>query len=628
MDRLGKVKKIKRLSLYQKFALVIILAGILPIAFLSTVILDRVFHEHTLSLRENYVQGLRYAGYSLEKLFDGYNDISKFSYYYSYTSEGSFSYAYVNYDNLRQILTGENYPEGTKEQRTTQDMQAFLRNILKMDSGIEMAHFVYADPDNRLQSYHQGVFPNFISDSELFAEQMGLAEWDRESRQLAIIPAHPFSYVQNSLNRPAHVVTIARNYYDLKGMVGNEKYLGTLYVDLNIKEIESVFNGLNLYKTGTIYLSNAAGDCLYSSDPRYTGENLLALGLLPFAESEQGLQLHEELVPFGLRLDFVLDGPILDQNMISIQRLMYGVVIVAVILLSLASISFSRRLTKPMRHMMERMGDIETGYFEGSLPVSSNDEIGQLAARFNQMSAELRNYTNQVYVSKIKQTEAEMNALKSQIYPHFLFNTMEVIRMTAISGGDEVVAGMLEALGEQMQYLIGTVGDLVPLSDELIHIEKYIYLINYRYSDKISLIVNKYGADGCYVPKLILQPLVENAYIHGMKGKNKSGIIQLNATVQGKALEITVLDNGQGMQPEEFDRMQRILDSSEPGERTDSGWRSIGLKNVHDRLRYLYGEEYGVSLYSKPGVGTVIKLKLPVQIKPKEDTNVADDSGR
>ena len=136
-------------------------------------------------------------------------------------------------------------------------------------------------------------------------------------------------------------------------------------------------------------------------------------------------------------------------------------------------------------------------------------------------------YTNQVYVSKIKQTEAEMNALKSQIYPHFLFNTMEVIRMTAISGGDEVVAGMLEALGEQMQYLIGTVGDLVPLSDELIHIEKYIYLINYRYSDKISLIVNKYGADGCYVPKHILQPLVENAYIHGMKGKNKSGIFQV-----------------------------------------------------------------------------------------------------
>ena len=113
----------------------------------------------------------------------------------------------------------------------------------------------------------------------------------------------------------------------------------------------------------------------------------------------------------------------------------------------------------------------------------SAGELGELTARFNRMTEELEHYTNQVYVARIQQTEAELTALKSQIYPHFLYNTLEVIRMTALGRQDEMVGRMVEALSDQIRYLIGTVSDVVPLRSEVDILEKYIYLINCRFDN-------------------------------------------------------------------------------------------------------------------------------------------------
>ncbi len=117
--------------------------------------------------------------------------------------------------------------------------------------------------------------------------------------------------------------------------------------------------------------------------------------------------------------------------------------------------------------MMEKMSEVESGNFDIQLPVESRDEIGILSERFNQMSSALKAYINQSYVAAIKQTEAELTALKSQIYPHFLYNTLEIIRMTALENEDVRVSEMIEALSQQIHYLIGPVQDMVSLEKEL-----------------------------------------------------------------------------------------------------------------------------------------------------------------
>lgn len=607
------------LSLYQKFALVIIMLGIMPIALLSTVILNRMFMEYERSLQESYEQGLRYVGYSLEQLFDGYNDISKFSYYYSYSSEGNFAYDFINYDNLRKILTGENYPTETRDERIRRDMDAFLRNILKINSTIEAVHFVYEPDFGKRQEFHNGNFNNRVISNELFAEMMRLESWDRDSRQLIIIPTHGFDYVRYSNKRTEMVFTVARNYYNLTGQVGRESYVGTLFVDYDVRQIANIVEDIDLYNRGTLYICNDAGDCFYSTDADMVGKSLDLTGMQEHAPENGGLLLSNDVPKYGLSVYFTTGEPLVDGRMLGIQRIMYIVVGLAVVTLSLGSVVFSSRLTKPIRTIMKQMGQIETGQFKGELPVTSHDEIGRLSARFNQMSRELENYTNQVYMARIRQTEAELTALKSQIYPHFLYNTLEVIRMTAISEKNDKVANMVEALGGQIRYLIGTAGDIVPLSMETSNLDKYIYLINCRFNNKVTFTVDNGGLGQRYIPKLILQPIVENAFLHGIKPKDGTGRIHLTAALHDGDMEITVLDNGVGIDDDAMKRIETLLKSSLPGNRTEEGWESIGLKNVHDRLRFLYGERYGVTLFSSQATGTAVKITMPGNIEPEEE---------
>jgi two-component system sensor histidine kinase YesM len=620
------VGPLPKLSLYQKFALVIILLGIVPIALLSTVLQNRLFQEYERSLYESYEQGLRYASYSLEQLFGSYNDISKFSYYYNmHSAEGSFSYDYINYDNLRRILIGEEYPEETREERIGRDMDTFLRNIVNINSTIEAAHFIHEPDGESRREYHRGNYNASIMEGAAFTERLQLHSLNRGSRELIIIPTHPFDYAQASRKRTDRVFTVARNYFNLTLPVGQETYVGTLFVDYDALQIAEIIAGIDLYEQGTLFVTNGQGDCFFSSDDAMTGQRL---DLRAYAPQNGGMLLRQDVNGYDLSVWFFTDHRLVDSRMLGVQRVMYLVVGLAVAALSLGSIVFSRRMTKPIRTMMKQMEQVESGRFQGELPVTSQDEIGLLSARFNQMSRELENYTNQVYVAKIRQTEAELTALKSQIYPHFLYNTLEVIRMTAVGEGDEKVANMVEALGDQIRYLIGLSGDVVTLRQEISNLEKYIYLINCRFNNKVAFSADKNGLES-YIPKLILQPLVENAYMHGIKPKDGPGRIHLTITCLEDVLEITVLDNGVGMGETTIREIEALLASDVPGKRTEGGWESIGLKNVHDRLRFLYGEPHGVSLFSSQA-GTAVKITLPGNIEPqagKDDGNASHGFG-
>jgi len=276
--------------------------------------------------------------------------------------------------------------------------------------------------------------------------------------------------------------------------------------------------------------------------------------------------------------------------------------------------------------MMDRMSEIETGNFKVELPVTSGDEIGILSKRFNRMSRELENYINQSYVAHMKQAEAEMTALKSQIYPHFLYNTLEVIRMTALEKEDTVVSEMIEALSTQIRYMIGPMQDMVPMEQEVDIIRKYVYLLNCRIKGKVKLVVELNGLGGQGVPKLILQPIVENAFVHGIKPKDGSGNVLISAEHTENLLEISVMDNGVGMDEDALIRLRTLLLGNEPGIKNEHNWQSIGLKNVHDRIRYLFGEGYGIEVTSTPAVGTMVRIMMPW--KKGEDEDVSNDSGR
>ena len=610
---MDKPRRRYRVSLFAKFTLVILLLGIVPIGLLVTVMQSRMLTEYRASLEAAYEDAIAYSAYSIRARLDNYTDLSKFCYYYNFSSQGTFSYDYDNYDNLRRILTGEVFADtGDVSGSIRHEMSLFLHYLNMTDANIEASHFVYfPDGSARPISYHLGNYNNSLFDSESYLDAVGYGTWDTESRKMVLVPTHALNYVKFRGSRTKNVFTVGRNYYDLNGAVGHEKYVGTLFIDLRTSAFDNLFATLNLTDGGTVYVTDDAGHCYFSSDPALVGQ---ALDLS--ADVPAGTMLLSKAIPeYGLTVWCSQSRTPIETQIRTMQRAMWLMVALAVATLVIGSMFFSRKLTRPLRTIMQHMGAVEAGDFTGRIPVTSNDELGDLTERFNTMSAELDTYTKQVYLSKIKQTEAELNALKSQIYPHFLYNTLEVIRMTAVGRNDQMVADMIEALSDQIHYVIGTVNDLVPLRREVDILTKYIYLLNCRFSNKVTFSFDCAHLENILIPKLILQPLVENAFIHGVKPMDGPGHIQLMAERFNNTVTLTVMDNGVGMDTDALNKLYALLDSDQPGHKQDYEWASIGLKNVHDRLRYLYGSDYGITLYSTPGVGTVVKVTIPGDLR-------------
>lgn len=600
------MKRIRSFSLYQKFALAIICVGLVPLGIFSTVLMNRTLKEYRSSLETNYEQGAVYVNSGIDILLDSYNEISKMPYYYNGTSEGDFRYNYMNYDNLRRILYGVDYNSDFVDELRKQNMSIFLRNVQSVDSAILACHFI-ADNDMLSESFHYSGRYTYLQHEDLFRQRAQVDTLDRDSKKLNLIPTHPTDYYSTT---SPQVFTIARNYFDLTGPVGASEYIGTIYIDVDMDQLASLCRAIEVDGSAGVYVTDRQGNCFFSSDSSLIGQNLDSLNI-EFEETANQMVLETAYGEYGLKVTVLLNTADAFQPIRQMRNSMYLFLIILTIALLLGSVFFSRRLTKPIRNMMEQMSQIENGNFKVQLPVESSDEIGVLSQRFNQMSQELEMYIKKSYVAQLKQNEAELTALKAQIYPHFLYNTLEVIRMTALENNDDRVSLMIEALSQQIRYVIGTVKDFVPLEMEADIVKKYIYLLNCRINGKIQLAVALNKSSQKQVPKLILQPILENAYVHGIKPKGGSGSIMIDVEETEDMFVISVLDNGIGMDEATLQRLRDLLDGDEIGIKNEHTWQSIGLKNVHDRIRYLYGDRYGLEITSTPGVGTMVRILMP-----------------
>lgn len=260
-------------------------------------------------------------------------------------------------------------------------------------------------------------------------------------------------------------------------------------------------------------------------------------------------------------------------------------------------------IIRAMRHA--RQGDLNV-----RIPIRKNDELDEISSSFNLMCQELDRYIKQVYVSEIKQKHAELIAFQAQINPHFLYNALEAIRMKAIAQGAEEVGDMTYLLGSLLRYTIKQ-ETMVTFEEECENCRRFLELYRIRLKDRISYNIELEPATrSSTLLKLLLQPLVENVIVHGVRsGKNVTNI-NLSSRLEdgGETLAITIEDNGKGVKPERLEELQQALNNT--GKLTGS---SIGLMNVHDRIRLLHGARYGVGIDSVYGEGTTVKLRIPYQ---------------
>lgn len=280
----------------------------------------------------------------------------------------------------------------------------------------------------------------------------------------------------------------------------------------------------------------------------------------------------------------------------------------ALVLMLLFILLMYRSITKPLNDLSKAMKTVQDHNFELQLANGYHDEIGRLTDSFNQMVNKINSLIREVYQEKLAQKNAELEALQAQINPHFLYNTLDSINWMAIERGEMDISRVIVALGKLMQYSMDTEQTQTTLEQEYAHLEDYLCVQKNRLENRLEyrLEMDTQVKD-LKVPKLILQPLVENAIKHGIEPSGKPGAIRVVSTLCGEEIRITVEDNGCGMSTEQLDVVRRGC--------ADGDWAGIGLRNAVRRLKLFFGDDSRMVIQSAPNQGTIMTLILPAAEK-------------
>ncbi len=296
---------------------------------------------------------------------------------------------------------------------------------------------------------------------------------------------------------------------------------------------------------------------------------------------------------------------------------MFSYIIVGAIAVGLLvifiSYYISQSITRPLRELSKITEKVARGDLSVRAGIDTGSEIGVLSESFNEMIDRISRLLNQVRTEQESLRKAELELLQSQINPHFLYNTLDTIVWLAEAGDQARVVSMVGSLSKFFRTSLGQGKDQVTIKDELDHVRSYLEIQQVRYQDildySIDVPKDLYDAP---IPKITLQPLVENALYHGIKNKRGKGNISITGKTENTCLYIYIEDNGIGMTPERLKQVSELINNpGNPETSTDKG-DVFGLYNVNERIRLKFGTRYGIHIDSLYGEGTIVTLLLPM----------------
>ncbi len=312
----------------------------------------------------------------------------------------------------------------------------------------------------------------------------------------------------------------------------------------------------------------------------------------------------------------MMAGP---NSIIMITVLVMGI---AILLGIFVAVLVSSTIAKPITKLvttMDRVDDIDINH---SFIPRYNDEVGKLAKSFNNMTNRLKKSMDKVLEEEQKRRTAEYNALKWQINPHFLYNTLSTIAWLANKGYTDEIIDMTKALSTLFRIGISKDKELITIGEELEHVESYLRIQKVRYQDKFKYILDIHpDLMGLFTVKISLQPLVENAIYHGVRDLNVMGLIRITGKIEDENVVISVMDNGGKLSQDEADRLNEFLSQQD----NQDNQYGIGVRNVHDRIRFHFAGDYGLEFLIEKGF-TVARIRMPVVDKPYYTPQLIKDS--
>jgi two-component system sensor histidine kinase YesM len=370
--------------------------------------------------------------------------------------------------------------------------------------------------------------------------------------------------------------------------------------------IETVYRGLTA-NTQNIAVISPEGDLISGMNPddSYITDNNHAArfddGKGSFIDNKAGVQVsYVSLDNPDWKLVAYTPLKELYKDAFRLRRAIILFSVLTVIILSVLNLFIAFDFINPIRKLVDGMKKVQDGKGNVYIDDDRKDELGLLGETFNEMSREINHLVTWVYREQLTRKEAEIKALQSQINPHFLFNTLELINWMAQLNNVPEISDTVSDLSALMEAGIGRDDRLITLEEEIEYINRYISILKKRFEDKLEFVLEiRTDASRIRIPRLLLQPLVENAVFHGIEKLRGKGTVSLKAETHNNMLVVEVTDNGPGIDENELEKLNASLSVDNDTyfrNLAAGGSKKVGIENVNRRIKLFYGENYGLKI--------------------------------
>lgn len=403
--------------------------------------------------------------------------------------------------------------------------------------------------------------------------------------------------------------------------IDNTKYLGALVLLIKEANISSVFRYLPDSSSRYFYITNEKRQILSSSSSKGIYEDFSSYAGIDPTKYKTLAETGSQIFSIN-NTDFLFickSSPALNWkviNLIPLENLtldhvviLHNILIISIVVFILSvvfSILCTSTVTAPIQRLVDKMKSASAGKLDISVSYSSNDELAVLYNQFNLMMQKIQTLLNDIYEEQNAKQKMEVQLLQSQINPHFLYNTLNTIKSLIELDMKETAVKAVSAMSTFYRNSLSKGQFIIPLRQELILTEQYLYIQNLRYMDFVDYEItyeSSWEDHGAEIPKLTIQPVVENIFVHGLT--NQMCHIHLNVSIKNNTIYISISDNGSGIPREKLTELNRSIRDFKTAR------YSFGLPSINHRISLLYGENYGLTIKSSPENGTTVTIAIP-----------------
>ncbi|QJD85659.1 cache domain-containing sensor histidine kinase [Cohnella herbarum] len=588
-------RQLSRLSIKRKIIITYILLILLPCAGIGSFF----YGSYIRIIEEKSVKDTMQLNTQLNKTIDQYM-----------MDADGITKLFMNNDQITEVLLkfprdSDNAPDLFERRK----IDAFITEAFRTKPNIQGVFVV--TPNNIMfnQQKYGALKENYVEYVQDWRETL-----DKSGQDFILLPSHQPDILTYRHDLP-HVVSFIRNLKDYNGIS-----LGLICINLETKLLQDTLQDVKYTLRSEMIIGDSQGNLVYPSQDLLTERETFFYGgiMEKTGDAENGylnvlVDKTDYFVSYShssftnWRLIHIIPYHELLAESEKVKNkaiLLFGLFF---LLFLLGVIFFSRYLTKPLVVLSRSMRQADAGNLKVQVKVHTEDEVGALGESFNAMIRNLDRTIRENYELRILKMEAELSALQDQLNPHFLYNTLDMIGMTAVMNGDYQASEMMSMLGEMLRYTVHNDQWIVPAKAEIDYIRNYVKLQSHRLNDVEFVFELAEATLAHKILKLSIQPLIENCIVHGFRGGRK-GVVSIHSILHKDRISFVIEDNGIGMNTQELETVRKRLHESRSEDRSSG----IGLYKTNKRIKMAFGEPYGIQIRSTQGKGTTVEVTFPL----------------